>query len=84
LLAMALARVAAAGGPAITPAETVIVGDTPLDVAVAVAGGARSLAVATGSYDVAALRASGADVVVEDLMDIEMVLEGLGLDSGPG
>ena len=32
-----------------------IVGDTPLDVAVAVAGGARSLAVATGSYDVDAL-----------------------------
>jgi len=84
LLATALARVAAAGGPAITPAETVIVGDTPLDVAVALAGGARSLAVATGSYDVEALRASGADVVVEDLMDIEMVLEGLGLDSGPG
>jgi phosphoglycolate phosphatase len=84
LLATALARVAARGGPAITPAETVIVGDTPLDVAVAVAGGARSLAVATGSYDAAALRASGADVVVEDLMDIEAVLEGLGLDSGPG
>jgi phosphoglycolate phosphatase-like HAD superfamily hydrolase len=84
LLATALARVAAGGGPAITPAETVIVGDTPLDVAVAIAGGARSLAVATGSYDAAALRASGADVVVEDLMDVEAVLEGLGLDSGPG
>jgi phosphoglycolate phosphatase len=84
LLATALARVTAAGGPAITPAETVIVGDTPLDVAVAIAGGARSLAVATGSYDVAALRASGADVVVEDLLDVEAVLEGLGLASGPG
>ncbi len=67
LLATALARVAAAGGPSVTAAEVVIVGDTPLDVAVAVAGGARSLAVATGSYDVEALRASGADVVLEDL-----------------
>ena len=84
LLETALARVAAAGGPSITAAETVVVGDTPLDVAVAVAGGARSLAVATGSYDVEALRASGADVVVEDLMDVEAVLEGLGLVSGPG
>jgi phosphoglycolate phosphatase len=84
LLETALARVAAAGGPSMTPAETVIVGDTPLDVAVAVAGGARSLAVATGSYGVEALRESGADVVVEDLMDIEAVLEGLGLASGPG
>jgi phosphoglycolate phosphatase len=84
LLETALARVATAGGPSITPAETVVVGDTPLDVAVAVASGARSLAVATGSYNVAALRASGADVVVEDLRDIEAVLEGLGLASGPG
>jgi phosphoglycolate phosphatase len=84
LLETALARVAAAGGPSVTPADTVVVGDTPLDVAVAVAGGARSLAVATGSYGVEALRESGADVVVEDLMDVEAVLEGLGLDSGPG
>jgi phosphoglycolate phosphatase len=76
--------VAASGGPSVTPADTVVVGDTPLDVAVAVAGGARSLAVATGSYGVEALRESGADVVVEDLMDIEAVLEGLGLASGPG
>jgi phosphoglycolate phosphatase-like HAD superfamily hydrolase len=84
LLETALARVAAVGGPSVTPADTVVVGDTPLDVAVAVAGGARSLAVATGSYSVEALRESGADVVVEDLMDIEAVLEGLGLASGPG
>jgi phosphoglycolate phosphatase-like HAD superfamily hydrolase len=84
LLETALARVAAAGGPSVTPADTVVVGDTPLDVAVAVAGGARSLAVATGSYGVEALRESGADAVVEDLMDIEAVLEGLGLVSGPG
>ena len=75
---------AAQAVPRSRPAEVVIVGDTPLDVAVAVAGGARSLAVATGSYDVAALRASGADVVLEDLSDVEAVLEGLGLDSGPG
>jgi phosphoglycolate phosphatase-like HAD superfamily hydrolase len=84
LLETALARVAAVGGPSVTPADTVVVGDTPLDVAVAVAGGARSLAVATGSYSVEALRESGADVVIEDLMDIEAVLEGLGLASGPG
>jgi phosphoglycolate phosphatase-like HAD superfamily hydrolase len=84
LLDTALARVAAAGGPSVSAADTVIVGDTPLDVAVAVAGGARSLAVATGNYGVEALRESGADVVVEDLMDVRVVLEGLGLASGPG
>ena len=84
LLGTAMARVAAAGGPAVSVGETVVVGDTPLDVAVAVAGGARSLAVATGSYSVDALRASGADVVVEDLRDVGTVLEGLGLAWGPG
>lgn len=83
LLETALARVAEVGGPSVTPGDTVIVGDTPLDVAVAIAGGARSLAVATGSYGVEALRASGADVVVDDLMDVAAVLAGLGLASGP-
>ena len=41
--------------PHVRPSEVVIIGDTPLDVAVAVAGGARSLGVATGSYDVETL-----------------------------
>ena len=84
LLAEALARVRAAGGPTVDPTDVVVVGDTPLDVAVAVAAGARSLAVATGSYDAEALRASGADVVLDDLSDVPTVLEGLGLTAGPG
>ena len=45
---------------------------------VAVAGGARSLAVATGDYTVDALRASGADAVLEDLSDEQAVLKALG------
>jgi phosphoglycolate phosphatase len=84
LLHTARERVVAVGGPSVNAADTVIVGDTPLDVAVALAAGARSLAVATGSYDAAALRASGADVVVEDFRDVGAVLEGLGLVPGPG
>lgn len=84
LLPAAIARVEALGGPSVHPSDVVIVGDTPLDVAVAVASGARSLAVATGSYDVEALRASGADVVLENLSDVAAVLDALGLASGPG
>lgn len=84
LLPAAIAQVAALGGPSVAPSDAVVVGDTPLDVAVAVASGARSLAVATGSYDVEALRASGADVVLTDLSDVPAVLKGLGLASGPG
>jgi phosphoglycolate phosphatase-like HAD superfamily hydrolase len=84
LLADALARVETSGGPSVRPSDVVIVGDTPLDVAVAVTAGARSLAVATGSYGVDALRASGADVVLKDLTDVKAVLEALGLAAGPG
>jgi phosphoglycolate phosphatase len=77
LLSTALARVEACGGPSLRPEDVVVVGDTPLDVAVARAGGARSVAVATGSYDVAALRACGADVVLEDFSDLGAALEAL-------
>ncbi|HUR33982.1 MAG TPA: HAD family hydrolase [Vicinamibacterales bacterium] len=79
LLWKALADVEAAGGPAVRPSEVVIIGDTPLDVAVAVAGGARSLGVATGSYDVETLLESGADVALPDLDDLDSVLAALNL-----
>jgi phosphoglycolate phosphatase-like HAD superfamily hydrolase len=77
LFGTALARVEAAGGPAVHPSDVVIVGDTPLDIAVAVAGGARSIGVATGSYSESDLRASGADVVFADLSNLAAVLAAL-------
>jgi phosphoglycolate phosphatase-like HAD superfamily hydrolase len=48
---------------------TVLVGDTPLDVAAGRAGGARVVAVATGPYGVEELESTGADAVLEDLRD---------------
>ena len=80
LLWTAMANVEAAGGPRVRPSEVVIVGDTPLDVAVAVAGGAKSLGVATGSYDVDTLIESGADAALPDLSDAEAVLRALNLE----
>ena len=80
LLPQALARVAACGGPRVAPADAVVIGDTPLDVACAAAGGARSIAVATGSHTMDELRAAGADVVLPDLEDTARVLEALGVD----
>jgi phosphoglycolate phosphatase len=74
LLAQALARIEVCGGPQVVPADVVIIGDTPLDVGVALAGGARSMAVATGSHTTDELRASGADVVFQDLSDLAAVL----------
>ena len=79
LLAHALARVEACSGLSLQPADAVVVGDTPFDVGVAQAGGARSLAVATGSFSADALRTSGADETLDDLSDLGAVLRGLGV-----
>ena len=74
LFPKALQRVAACGGPAVEPEQAIIIGDTPLDIDVARAGGARSIGVATGSHSTADLKAAGADVVFEDLSDTLAVL----------
>jgi phosphoglycolate phosphatase len=74
LVATAVERVAACGGPEFSAAQVVVIGDTPLDVAGALFSGARSIAVATGSHSVEELRATGADVVLKDLSDTQAVL----------
>jgi phosphoglycolate phosphatase-like HAD superfamily hydrolase len=61
-------------GTAFSGPATVLVGDTPLDVAAGRAGGARVVAVATGPYGVTELEATGADAVLEDLRDTEAAL----------
>lgn len=77
LLPRAIDRVIACGGPPVEPESVVVIGDTPLDIACAKAGGARSIAVATGSHGVDELRAAGADVVFEDLSVREAVLNAI-------
>jgi phosphoglycolate phosphatase-like HAD superfamily hydrolase len=52
----------------------VLVGDTPLDVAAALATGARVVAVASGSYSAAELADAGAHAVLPDLTDADRVL----------
>lgn len=52
--------------------DSVIVGDTPDDVACARTCGALGVAVATGRHGVAALQAAGADLVLENLQDLEL------------
>jgi phosphoglycolate phosphatase-like HAD superfamily hydrolase len=61
-------------GVAFDSAATVLVGDTPLDVAAGRDGGARVVAVATGPYGVEELGAAGADAVLPDLRDTDGVL----------
>ena len=77
LPAVAAGRAAALTGATFTGSDVIIVGDTPDDVACGRPIGARSLAVATGSYDVAALRTTGATYVFETLADTAAVLDAI-------
>ena len=54
--------------------EVVVVGDTPLDVAGALANGVTAVGVATGGASAADLKASGAHHVLDSLADTESVL----------
>ena len=81
LLPKALAQVRACAGHDFDAADAVVIGDTPLDVACATAGGARSIGVATGSHGVEELREAGADVVFRDLADLDAVLRALFADN---
>lgn len=66
---VALERAALHAGREFSPEETLVIGDTPKDVACAKAMGARCLAVATGKFSAEQLRACGADMVVQGLDD---------------
>jgi phosphoglycolate phosphatase len=77
LLPLAVQEAIENGARELEPADVVVIGDTPLDIACAASGQARSVAVATGDYDQAALRAAGADVVFDDLTDTAAVIGAL-------
>ncbi len=76
---VALRKYAAACGGSVEPGRVWIIGDTPHDVNCARANGCRSLGVATGRYDLAALREAGADVACADLSDVGATLGVFGL-----
>lgn len=74
LPAIALERARAVTGVRFDPGETVVIGDTPLDIGCARAVGARALAVGTGGYSVSELAAHGPDWVLPSLADAESVV----------
>jgi phosphoglycolate phosphatase-like HAD superfamily hydrolase len=61
------------GGADFGGEATVLVGDTPLDVAAALATGARAVGVATGNFTEQELIAAGAHAVLPDLSDTARV-----------
>ena len=74
LVPVARQAAAAAYGLDFDGPSTVLVGDTPLDVAAALATGARAVGVATGSFPAFDLAAAGAHVVLSDLTDTALLL----------
>jgi len=70
-------RGAARLGVALAACRIVVLGDTPHDLTAARAIGATSVAVTTGPFDADALRAAGADVVV-DRLDAPAALDAIG------
>jgi len=74
LVPKALERVRSRGGPAVDPDDVIVVGDTPHDMACALASGARAIGVATGPFSAQQLQDSGAAVVFHDLSDTEAFL----------
>ncbi len=73
LVPVALSRVERRYGP-VDPSRVWVVGDTPRDAACAHAGNVRCLLVANGFADRASLAAAGADHVVDDLTDTDVIL----------
>lgn len=74
LVPVALARASRHGWRPTQPDHVLVIGDTPHDVTCAHAHGAVALAVATGTFDRSALTATGAEIVVDDLSDADVVL----------
>lgn len=75
LVALAIERMGRMRNTRYAPAQVWVVGDTPADVASGRSHGVRTLAVATGIHDRKVLRATGADVVLDDLGDVEATVD---------
>lgn len=75
LVPVAMTRARECGIADVAPEKVLVVGDTPNDVECALVAGARPVAVATGLYSMADLRASGAEIVFKDLSDTEKFLK---------
>ena len=77
LVAIACERASLKHALSVGPADAVLIGDTPLDIAAAREAGSRAVAVATGPNSTEEL--AEADAVLPDLRDTAAVLDAIGL-----
>jgi len=75
LVALAIERMGRIRHTRYAPPRIWVIGDTPADVASGRAHGTHTLAVATGIHDRETLRATGADVVLDDFEDVEATVD---------
>jgi phosphoglycolate phosphatase len=75
LVPVAIERARVCGIADLAAADVMVIGDTPHDIACALAVGATPVGVATGSYSVDRLRESGGEIVFTDLSDTKAFLE---------
>lgn len=78
----AIARTAAervGNGATIDPGQVVVIGDTEHDAACAVANGYRSVVVLTGFGNLERIREAGPDVLLDDLSDLGLTLQAIGI-----
>ena len=80
---MAAVRVSGGAGVHMDASRVVVVGDTELDVDCARANGFRAVAVLTGWSTPEVLQSAGPDALLQDLADLTVTLEALGLTPGP-
>jgi phosphoglycolate phosphatase-like HAD superfamily hydrolase len=76
LVAVARRR-AGTGGSAHPHEDTLLIGDTPLDVAAAIADGVRCVAIEGKRFPAAALMAAGAIATVAEIPELESIISGL-------
>jgi phosphoglycolate phosphatase-like HAD superfamily hydrolase len=83
LVDVARQRATGRTGQLFGPDSTVLIGDTPADVAAARDGAARIITVATGRHTIADLAAAGASTALADLTDTTVLIAGLYPDKHP-
>jgi phosphoglycolate phosphatase len=74
LVAVARTKAREKRGVDVPLSDTVVVGDTPLDVDAAHTAGARAVAVASGPYTAQELQQASPDAVLEDASDLDALL----------
>jgi phosphoglycolate phosphatase-like HAD superfamily hydrolase len=77
LPSVAMERATANWGVEFLPEAVVVIGDTPRDVACGKHEGTRTVGVATGRFDVEALRATGADQVLQDMSNLSEAVDSI-------